>query len=98
MSDATLTTAQVASLLFELSTNDAFRARFQEKPAAALVELGIPHETVINLKASCLLPQRLAGKTAFKQAHDQLTQAEIAGVRGMIIPHHLCLGSGKPAK
>lgn len=92
MSDATLTHAQAASLLAELATNDAFRARFQEKPAAALVELGIPHETVINLKASCLLPQRLADKDVFKRACDQLTEAEIVGVRGMIIPHHLHLG------
>jgi putative modified peptide len=74
MSDAALTTDQARKLLHELSTNGVFRARFEEKPAAALVELGIPHETVINLPAACLAPTRLASEDVLKRSFDELSK------------------------
>lgn len=86
MSDATLTTAETIKLLQELSTNDAFRARYAEKPAAALVELGVPHETVVNLNARCLAPARLADKDAFREAHQQWSSAGITQTQSMVIP------------
>jgi putative modified peptide len=72
MSDASLSTEQAQKLLQELASNDLFRSRFAEKPAAALVELGIPHETVINLNAQCLVPRALADKSVFQDAHDKV--------------------------
>jgi putative modified peptide len=86
MSDSALTNDQALKLLFELSTNDGFRKRFEEKPAAALVELGIPHETVINLNAACLAPTRLASKDEFATAHKRLGTEAAAWCSQMIIP------------
>ena len=54
MAHATLTKAQGIALLKELTSNDAFRQRFTEKPAAALLELGVPAETIVNLDPACL--------------------------------------------
>lgn len=56
MAHATLTKAQGIALLKELTSNDAFRQRFSEKPAAALLELGVPPETIVNLDPACLAP------------------------------------------
>ena len=86
MSDATLTTVEILKLLFELATNDAFRTRYAEKPAAALVELGVPYTTVINLNASCLHSCRLAGKDAFESAHASFNTAEVSRTQSMVIP------------
>lgn len=72
MSDATLTNEQCADLLKELATNDRFRRRYEEKPAAALVELGIPYHTVVNLNAACLVPRQIAEKEIFEAARQQL--------------------------
>ena len=54
MTDAVLTKKQGLALLQELRTNPGFRRRFAEKPAAALLEIGVPHETIVNLNARCL--------------------------------------------
>jgi len=87
MSDATLTTEQAIKLLRELASNDGFRARFEEKPAAALVELGIPHETVVNLRAACLAPLKLAEKAKFSTAMKELGDSAVQYVDKMIIPN-----------
>lgn len=86
MSDSALTNEQALALLYELATNDTFRARFQEKPAAALVELGIPHETVINLNAACLAPMRIASKSKFAEAHRSLGTDAAAWCAQMVVP------------
>lgn len=54
MSDSVLTHDQAAKLLRELETNSAFAARYQDKPAAAMLEIGIPATTIANLPAACL--------------------------------------------
>lgn len=72
MSDAVLTKAQGIALLRELATNDAFRTRFEEKPAAALVELGIPAHTVVNLPAACQVPRKIADAKSMLAALDEL--------------------------
>lgn len=95
MSDATLTTQQTIKLLLELSSNDAFRSRFEEKPAAALVELGIPHETVVNLNAACLGAAVLADRKTFAEAHRQLVGSAVIEKSKMIIPPHLLLNRPK---
>lgn len=72
MSDAALTIEQCRQLIRELATNDDFRRRYEDKPAAALVELGIPFHVVVNLKASCLSSKKLASKEVFQAADEQL--------------------------
>lgn len=86
MSHATLTTAETLKLLQELATNDAFRERYAEKPAAALVELGVPYTTVVNLDAACLAPCQLATKEAFAEAHAEYQSSEVAQKQSMAIP------------
>jgi putative modified peptide len=86
MSNASLTNEQATKLLQELSTNDVFRSRFEEKPAAALVELGIPHETVINLDAACLAPMKIASKAKFADAHKRLEGEAATWCSQMIVP------------
>jgi putative modified peptide len=86
MSGAVLTNEQATKLLNELATNDGFRARFQEKPAAALVEIGIPHETVINLNAACLAPMRIAGKKTFQAALMEFSTNTASVCLSMITP------------
>lgn len=86
MSDATLTIEQSRQLIHELATNDAFRKRFAEKPAAALVELGIPYETVVNLKASCLSPRSIANKEVFLDAAKKLDDEAIQAYGSFIQP------------
>lgn len=95
MSDAVLTNTQMLKLLLELSTNDGFRERFEEKPAAALVELGVPHEVVVNMDAKCLAPMRLADKAAFQEAHQQMVDAVVVEAHSMVIPNRLRFGSSK---
>jgi putative modified peptide len=72
MSDAALTIEQCRKLIHELATNDDFRRRYEDKPAAALVELGIPFHVVVNLKASCLSSKKLAKKEVFEAADRKL--------------------------
>jgi putative modified peptide len=86
MSHATLTTAETLKLLLELATNDAFRERYAEKPAAALVELGVPYTTVVNLDAACLAPCKLASKEEFAESHRQFQGSDVARTQSMAIP------------
>lgn len=95
MSDAVLTNAQLMKLLLELSTNDGFRQRYAEKPAAALVELGVPHEVVVNINAACLAPTGLADKQAFADAHKQMVDSKVVEAHSMIIPNRLRFDAAK---
>ena len=54
MSDSVLTIEQASRLLRELESNAAFAQRYQDKPAAAMLEIGIPATTIANLPAACL--------------------------------------------
>lgn len=95
MSDAALTNEQALKLLLELATNDGFRQRFEEKPAAALVELGIPHETVINLNSACLTSTKLASKAEFAATHKRLGAEAAAWCSQMIVPTLRLSSKGK---
>ena len=75
MADSKLSREHSLALLHKLATDDAFRSRYEQKPAAALAELGVPHETIVNLKASCLAPISLAEKSHFASAHQELSNA-----------------------
>jgi putative modified peptide len=94
MSDAVLTNEQSIKLLRELATNKGFRERFEEKPAAALVEIGIPHETVINLKAACLAPMKLADSKVFQRALEEHVHNAAQLCLSMVTPQLRLEGAG----
>ena len=66
MTDSALTKQQGLALLSKLASDDGYRARFEQKPAHALSELGIPAQTIVELPAACLCPRKLASKQDFK--------------------------------
>lgn len=86
MADSKLSREHSLALLHKLATDDGFRSRFEEKPAAALAELGVPLETVVNLKASCLTAQTLADKAHFGEAHADLANAAAGSCMAMLVP------------
>lgn len=87
MTDAVLTKVQGVTLLQELISNDAFRRRFAEKPAAALLEIGIPAETIVNLNPTCLAPvQNLANAAALQTALDALAKDGAHACLSMWVP------------
>ena len=70
--NASLSREHSLALLHKLATDDDFRSRYERKPAAVLAELGVPHETIVNLKASCLASSSLADKEYFQAAYEEL--------------------------
>ena len=86
MSDAALTNEQIAQILVELLTNAGFRARYEDKPAAALLEIGVPAATIANLPAACLLPQRIDTKK-LAAAPKQVAAKSFSASASMAIPN-----------
>ncbi len=86
MAVSKLTHEHSLALLHKLATDDGFRSRYEQSPAAALAELGVPQETIANLKASCRQPTTLAAKSHFADAHKALSQAAADACVGMFIP------------
>ena len=70
--DEKLSREHSLALLRKLATDDDFRSRYEQKPAAALAELGVPLQTIVNLKAACLASAALAEKGRFIQAYAEL--------------------------
>ena len=75
MADSKLSREHSLALLHKLANDDGFRSRYEQKPAAALAELGVPHETIVNLTATCQITGKLADKTRFAEARQQLLDA-----------------------
>jgi len=84
--NASLSREHSLFLLHKLATDDDFRGRYEQKPAAALAELGVPLETIVNLKASCLATRTLASKELFRTAHSELAAAATDQCLTMIVP------------
>jgi len=96
MADSKLSREHSLALLHKLATDDGFRSRYEQKPAAALAELGVPHETIVNLKGSCLAPASLANKDHFALAHASLSNATAENCLDMIVPNaQLNFGSNR---
>ena len=87
MADSSLSREHSLALLHKLATDDGFRNRYEQKPAAALAELGVPHETIVNLKASCLASGTVAEKDHFARAHATLADASADSCLNMIVPN-----------
>lgn len=86
MADSKLSREHSLALLHKLANDDGFRSRYEQKPAAALAELGVPHETIVNLKGSCLAPATLPNKEHFQAAHAQLATKAVNESLTMIWP------------
>jgi putative modified peptide len=84
--DEKLSREHSLTLLHKLATDDDFRSRYEQKPAAALAELGVPLETIVILRASCLASTSLADKAHFQSAHAQLAAAAADQCLVMIVP------------
>lgn len=95
MTDAVLTKKQGLALLQELRTNPGFRRRFAEKPAAALLELGVPHETIVNLNARCLGSRSAEDFGDIEKAHAALQSDADTESLSMVIPHANIAGQAK---
>ena len=94
MADSKLSREHSLALLHKLANDDGFRSRYEQKPAAALAELGVPHETIVNLKASCLSLTNLADKDHFLRAHTSLRNATAESCLNMVVPNQqLSFGS-----
>ncbi|MET0232147.1 MAG: NHLP-related RiPP peptide [Rhodanobacteraceae bacterium] len=87
MTDAVLTKKQGLALLQELRTNPGFRRRFAEKPAAALLEVGVPHETIVNLNAKCLSSRSADDFGDMDKAHAALQSDADTESLSMAVPH-----------
>ncbi len=86
MADSKLSREHALALLHKLANDDGFRSRYEQKPAAALAEMGVPLDTIVNLKGSCLAPTTLADKDHFMGAHAQLLNADANSSLQMIVP------------
>lgn len=86
MADSRLSREHSLALLHKLASDDAFRSRYEQNPAAALAELGVPQETIVNLKASCLASTTLAAKADLLAAHAQLSAAAADQCLAMMVP------------
>jgi len=83
---ASLSREHSLELMQKLATDDGYRSRFEQRPAAALAELGVPDETIANLNPLCLVEVRLADKERFVEARKQLGEAAAHVCVGMNIP------------
>ena len=86
MSDARLSREQVTELMKRLASDDAFRALFESKPASALVAMGVPAQTVVELSAACLCAAPLADKSLFQAATRKMDEASLMAYADMHVP------------
>jgi putative modified peptide len=86
MADSSLTKQQGLALLSKLAADDAFRARFEQKPAHALSEAGIPAQQVVELPPACLCPRKLASKQEMEAARQKLAADVDTSMLALIVP------------
>ena len=56
----TLTKTQGVALLSRLVGDSSYKMRFEQAPARALAEIGVPAEQIATLRVACLSPRILA--------------------------------------
>lgn len=69
-----LSKAQGMLLLTRLIEDQAFRARFERAPGAALQELGVPALQIGTLRTACLMPRTLASGAELARARQRLKE------------------------
>jgi putative modified peptide len=95
MTDSKLSREHSLALLHKLATDDGFRIRYEQAPAAALAELGVPPATITHVTTNCRVSGTLAEKAAFAQARQQLLAAGAEACVQMAVPDPR-LDFGKP--
>jgi putative modified peptide len=66
-----LSSVALASLLSRLSSDDHYREAFQNNPASALAESGMPEAALSALPRTCELPQKAALHAAYEMVHNK---------------------------
>jgi putative modified peptide len=87
MADTTLNKQQLAALYQKLATDDEFRSLYEKQPAKAMAQLGIPADTIVNLPGAHLTPVKLADKSNFASAHQELLAQSAEAYLCMIVPN-----------
>jgi putative modified peptide len=87
MADSKLSREHSLALLHKLANDDGFRNRYEQKPAAALAEVGVPPETIKSFMATCQVMGKLADKTRLAEARQQLLDASADACIQMAIPN-----------
>jgi len=86
MSDTRLPKDQELALLRKLSSDDAYRSRFEKSPADALKEIGVSDSDIAALDSANLQPGTLAAKDKIAAAHQQLDAEVFSDHACMIFP------------
>jgi putative modified peptide len=82
----TLSKVQGMALLSRLVNDEQFRARFEQAPAAAFAEIGIPAEQISTLKDICLAPRSLASRQVLEASRQRLAAEVDTSVLALMIP------------
>jgi len=72
--------------LTRLIEDEAFRARFEQAPAAAFVEIGVSPHTIANMKETCLTARRLASAEVLRASRERLAADVDTSLLMQIIP------------
>ncbi|MBN8482762.1 MAG: NHLP-related RiPP peptide [Xanthomonadales bacterium] len=86
MSNVRLPKAQELDVLSRLSTDDGYRARFENDPVSALKEAGVGDADIARIDPANLKPGKLADKATIAATRDKLADASVSDHVCLIIP------------
>jgi putative modified peptide len=86
MADSKLSREHSLALLHKLATDDGFRNRYEQSPAAALAEIGVPSDVITSFMSSCETSGPLASKDRFAEARRRLLDADADACVQMYVP------------
>jgi putative modified peptide len=86
VADTNLKKEHGLALLTKLAQDDAFRAHYEQKPAEALLQLGVPADLICGLPARCLCPRKAAPKADMEHARKQLAGDLDTSTLALMIP------------
>jgi putative modified peptide len=86
MADSSLSKEQGLALLKRLAQDDGFRAHYEQKPAEALHQLGVPAEQIVRLPGRCICPGKIASKQAMEQARQRLEANLDTAALSFVVP------------
>ena len=86
MSNTRLPKSHELNLMQKLSTDDAYRSRFEKSPTDALREIGVSDSDIAALDPANLKPGPLADKDKIAAAHQQLDARDLCEHACMVFP------------
>jgi len=86
MANPTITKQQMLNLLDKLSSDDAFRSRFQQDPKAGLIAVGVAQAHVATFPADKLGSGQLADKSVFAAERQRVAASVAADCLCMVVP------------